>query len=126
MGWWSKGGVGSDLGTRETRGLEKASGGDVLGLGKVSLASSLSRAPDSVLPYSVRAGQSLVIAIHCHLPVCVGGRACTPIVMLDILELQLNMAVSRHGGARNQTGPLARAAHAPNSRATSPAPPAHS
>jgi hypothetical protein len=40
VGWWSKGGVGSDLGMKETRGLEKASGGDVLGLGKVSLASS--------------------------------------------------------------------------------------
>lgn len=85
------GGVGSDSGTRETRGLEKDSVRDVLGLSKVSLASSYFPLCHSTLPHSVKVGRLRGQG---------GGFVqgpCTRTVMLDILGLELNMAVSRHG-----------------------------
>lgn len=112
------GGVGSDSGTRETRGLEKDSVRDVLGLSKVSLASSYFPLCHSTLPHSVKVGRLRGQG---------GGFVqgpCTRTVMLDILGLELNMAVSRHGVWGDQTGPSVRSAHALNSQATSPVPPA--
>lgn len=93
------GGVGSDSGTRETRGLEKGSGRDVLGLSKVSLASSHFPLCHSTLPHSVKVGRLRGQG---------GGFVpCTRTVMLDILGLELNTAVSRHGGVgRVKPGPL--------------------